>query len=178
MLLGLQHSINWHLINFSFWGTHQMPCTFRMHICPMQKEGNFSWRLTTHFSDSFQEAYKSIWTRCSKATCCIQGARKSLWKEQTYKPCNLSILSEFWARKKNTDLYTCFKHLPKCKAEVNQVTAICMLISILSRYRGVQEESWKAFNVLFSIPSQHVIIAKPSLPFFFFNRLRRMQIFF
>lgn len=83
-------------------------------------------------------------------------------------------------KKKNTDLYTCFKHLPKCKAVVNQVTAMCMLISILSCYRGVQEESWKAFNVLFSILSQRVIIAKPSLSFFFFffNRLGRMQMVF
>lgn len=34
-------------------------------------------------------------------------------------------------------------------------------------YWGVQEESWKASDVLFSIPSQHVIIAKPSLDYFF-----------
>lgn len=81
-------------------------------------------------------------------------------------------------KKWKTDLYTCFKHLPKCKALVNQVTAMFMLMSILSCYRGVQEESWKAFNVLFSISSQHVITAKPSLPFFFFNRLRRMQMIF
>lgn len=44
-------------------------------------------------------------------------------------------------KKKKTDLYTCFKHLPKCKAVVNQVTAMCMLISILLCYRRVQEES-------------------------------------
>lgn len=67
------------------------------------------------------------------------------------------------------DLYTCFKHLPKCKAVVNQVTPMCMLMSILLCYWGVQEESWKASDVLFSIPSQHVIIAKPSLDYFFFS---------
>lgn len=128
----------------------------------------FSWRPTTCFSASFQKAYKSIWTRSSKATCCIKGARKSLWKEQTYKTAQLvHIIRVLRKKKNNTDLYTCFKHLPKCKAVVNQVTAMCMLISILLCYRRVQEESWKAFNVLFSIPSQRVIIAKPSLPFFF-----------
>lgn len=68
------------------------------------------------------------------------------------------------------------KHLPKCKAVVNQVIAMCMLISLLLCYQKVQEESWKAFNVPFSIPSQHVIIVKLSPPFF--NRLRRMQMVF
>lgn len=135
--------------------------------------------VTNHFSARFQKDYKSIWTRSSKGTSCIQGARKFLWKEPTYKLHNLTMLSKFWGKKSNTDLYTCFEHLPKCKAIVNQVTAICMLISILSCYRRVQEESWKAFNVLSSIASQHVIIAKPSLLFFPpSNRFRRMQMVF
>lgn len=86
--------------------------------------------------------------------------------------------------KNREDLYTCFKHLPKCKAVVNQVTPICMLISILWCYWGVQEESWKAFNVLFSISSQHAIVANVSSDFFsssssffflFSNKPKRMQ---
>ena len=94
--------------------------------------------------------------------------------------CIIRVLREEKKKNKPTDLYTCFRHLPKWKAVVNQVTAMCMLISILSCYRGVQEESRKTFKVLFSIPSQHVIIAKSSLPFFFFplNRLRIMQMVF
>lgn len=57
LLLGLQQGINWCLINCGVWETHQIPCTVKMHIHPMKKEINFPWRLTTHFSASFQKAY-------------------------------------------------------------------------------------------------------------------------
>lgn len=175
-LLGLHHGMNWCLISVGVWGTHQIPCTSRKHIHPLKKEVNFPWRLSTPFSASFQKAYTFEKDLKSSA---VSKRPENLYGKNKHTGCTTCLYLNHSSETEKKKIQICtpvLKHLPKCKAVVNQVIAICMLISILLCYQKVQEESWKAFNVPFSIPSQHVIIVKP--PPLFFNRLRRMQMVF
>lgn len=150
MLLGLQHIISWCLVNFGVWGVHQIPCTFRMHIHPLKKEANFPWQLTTHFSASFQKAY--TFEQDLKSSAASKRPENPYGKNR-HTGCTtcLYLNQSSEAEKKKIQICTpVLKHLLKCKAVVNQVIAMCMLISILLCYQKVQEESWKAFNVPFS----------------------------
>lgn len=99
LLLGLQHSINWCLINFGVWGTHQLPCASRMHIHPLKKEINFPWRQTTCFSASFQKAY--TFEQDLKSSAVSKRPENLYGKNRHTSLHNLSIFeSDFWDRKK------------------------------------------------------------------------------
>lgn len=109
MLLGPQHSIHWRLINFGFWGTHQIPCTFRMRIHPLKKEINFPWRLATRFSASFQKAY--TFEQDLKSSAVSKRPENPYGKNEHtgYTTCLFLNQSSETEKKENTNLYTCFK---------------------------------------------------------------------
>lgn len=160
------------------WGLKDIPNSLHIQNArsPLKNEINFPWRVTTHFSASFQKAYTFEQHLKSSA---VFKRPENPYEKNRHTGCKTCLYLNESSETEKKKIKICtpaLKHLPKCKAVVNQVIAMCMLISILLCYQKVQEESWKAFNVPFSVSSQHVIIVK--LCSLFFNRHRRMQMVF